>query len=75
MHIFIRSLSGKHITLEVDLYDRVEDVRAKIQDKEGISPSSMRLVFKGKEIEDGQTLLDYSIQKDATVYIVLRLLG
>jgi ubiquitin C len=75
MQLFVKTLTGKTVSIEVEEGESIEDVKAKIAEKEGIPPEQQRLIFGGQQLQDQKTLQDYDVGDDATLHLVLRLVS
>jgi len=75
MQLFVKTLTGKTVSIEVEEGESIEDVKAKIAEKEGIPPEQQRLIFGGQQLQDSKTIDDYDVGDDATLHLVLRLRG
>lgn len=75
MQIYVKSLTGKTTTLDVESTDMIEEVKQKIRVKDGIAEADQRLIYGGQQLEDSRTLADYSVQKESVLHLVLKTRG
>jgi ubiquitin len=75
MHLFVKTLTGKTITLEVEPDDLIESVKSKLQDKEGVPLDQQKLIFKGNELQSDTKLYDYNVKNESVIHMVLGLKG
>lgn len=75
MSLFVKTMTGKTVSIEVEEGESIEDVKAKISEKEGIPAEQQRLIFGGQQLEDCKSLEDYGVNDDDTFHLVLRLVS
>ena len=75
MHVVVKNLRGESLDFEVEPGDTVEHLKAKIYERDGIRTCDQRLIFRGRNMEDQQTLAECSVEKDSTIHLVLNIKG